>query len=177
MLLKVYRNLVYIHDDHIYAANLYGSVYKEIPEILMPKIKKTGGKPFHIEVFSRISHRGLERIPGFYEKVDRLSESGLNEEELMRILDEARPRGIYDYALRGLERNLFQYLVSAGYVWVVPYRNVYSMEIRRQDGLEIIAIRYRCPFTNRLRIFKTVYNPEIYNLIKELCIRNGNRAC
>ena len=131
----------------------------------------------NIDVFQAITRKPLQLPPGFYDKLDKLTEAELAEDRLTRILEEVKPLGVYDYILRGLDRELFTYLVSRGYVWVIPYDSIRSLEIRMQDNLEIIAIRYMCPFTRTMRVFKTVYDPQVYNLIRELCRRTGNRMC
>lgn len=177
MLLRIYRNLVYIHDKYIYAANLYGSVYRELPSLIMPRLKTRSRKPLNIDVFQAITRKPLQLPPGFYDKLDKFTEAELSEDRLTRIIEEVKPRGVYDYILRGLDRELFTYLLSRGYIWVIPYESIHSLDIRKQDDLEIIAIRYMCPFTRTIRIFKTVYDPKIYNLIRELCRRTGNRMC
>ncbi len=167
LLIKVYRNIIFIHDTFIYASHLFGRIYREIPLIVMPKIKKKEEKkPPEIQVLEwltgyQISSSGRK----FYDEIDVIDRV---EEELNEKLEVIQPKNILEYVLRGLPRSILQKLISLGYIWIIPYNNIVSLSIEKYRDEKIIRIEYNCPITNTRRVFKTIYDPEIYDLIKKL---------
>ncbi len=176
MLVKIYRKVVFIHDNYIYASHLFGSTYRELPNYILPLIRKDKKKePVHIVFLARLSGKNPPRPGDFYEQLEKVSEDEVT--QVNERVREIRPHSVYEYSLRGLPRKLFDYLVRMGYVWVIPYNTIRSIRRVTREGGDVIEISYDCPFTNKLRIFRTVYDAEVYDLIKQLCKNSGNTGC
>ena len=176
MLVRIHRKIVFIHDNFIYASHLFGSTFKELPLYILPLIRKSKRiEPVHVNFFARLSGKNPPRPKSFYEQLEKIGDKEVS--EISEKISEIRPRPIYEYSLRGLPRELFNYLVKTGYIWVIPYRNIKSIRKTVKSGKNIIEIVYKCPFTNQTRIFQTVYDEEVYDLIRLLCRNTGNMRC
>ncbi len=170
MLIRIHRNIVFIHDTYIFASNLLGRVYREIPFLVMPHISKKKRRLPAIETLSWITKYGLGAArEKFYEEMEVIESV---REELRRKLEEIEPRNIFEYIIRGLPRNTLQTLAKLGYIWLIPFKNISSISIEEYKGAKIIRIDYLCPLTNTRRIFKTIYDQEVYDLIKKLYLYN-----
>lgn len=140
---------MFIHDRYIFASLTQVKASQSMIQEFYSSPKDSRGKVFRKKI-------GLEDIP-------------FDDASFKRFLDAVKIPNVYEYALRGLDRDLLVDLVKKGLIWFIPFKNIIKVSRGKSGVMDIIDIIYQCPFTGVTRVFRTVYDADLMERIKQLC--------
>jgi predicted house-cleaning noncanonical NTP pyrophosphatase (MazG superfamily) len=176
LLITSHRRIVFIHDTYIFASILNYSILEKLLAIFInPQTtrKKTieYKPPLDIIVDEEIDEFLRKNL---YEKMGSSIESI---EKIEAFIKNFKLYPSLEYLTRIYPRRTLARLVENDIVWIIPFKNINRISIRKIRGREYIEILYNCPVTGRSKAFHTYYSSETYELIKELCLFNENSNC
>jgi len=149
LLINTYRKIVFIHDDYIFASISHIETTRNIIQEF-----HTSARRSKTELFKK--KLGLEDIPA----------DSVSFENLLKAL---RISNVYEYVLRSFDKEVIVNLIMKNLAWFIPFRNIVKVDRKKLGSTDIIEITYKCPFTGLTRTFRTVYDEEILEKIKQLC--------
>ena len=175
--MKIHRRIVFIHDKYIFASIINHSIIRDLLTYYLSTTRDM-----------RIEYKALDSLAWLstdkelsdllaHDLYERLEMSGSREYRVEELVEYVKTYPSTEYVVRAYPRNILVSLIEKGFAWFIPFRNIRKLAIRRLGGKNYIEIIYTCPFTRGNRVFRTYYDPETYELIKQLCLFNNNRNC
>ena len=113
----------------------------------------------------------------FYERIDRLKKDKTHPLIITEFLRNLKISPRLEYLLRSFNRELVKWLEQNNLLWIIPYKNIIITRIYREKDIDVLEISYYSHLSNMTRFFRMRYDEEIYELINELCLFNGNNRC
>ncbi len=168
---------MFIHDRYIFASILNHSILRDL---LAYTFSSTSSRGAGYRALNALSWLSLDKeflkllSTDFYEKLDMERHRRYSGDEIARYL---KTYPSMEYAVRAYPRTILESLIDREFVWFIPFKNIKRISKRKYEGREYLEIIYTCPITGKNRIFRTYYDPETYEIIKQLCMFNDNRNC
>ncbi|OYT38048.1 MAG: hypothetical protein B6U89_06445 [Desulfurococcales archaeon ex4484_58] len=179
MLIKIYRRIIFIHDKYIFASIYNSSIINDLlTYVTSPKRQKIDYKSSLYTLLEISDDEELIKLlrEEFFDKVKEFR-TGDTLRSIEPILEKIRVPPSVEYMIRTLPRSKLRKLVMRGFVWFIPFTHIFKVTRKTIEDKDVLEIRYLCPITGKTNIFRTLYNDELYELIRQLCIHNGNNRC
>ncbi len=182
MLIKIVRGTIFLHDTYIYACIFSSSIIKEIPYIYSPlSITSKKNRLYTIDILVKIAKEDTELSKfldeKFYERIDRMKKNKVQPTVVTEFLKNIKISPRLEYLFRSFNRELVKWFEQSNLLWIIPYKDIIMIRIYREKGIDVLEISYYSRLSNTNRFFRMKYSAEIYELINELCLFNGNNRC
>jgi len=182
LLMRIIRGTIFLHDTYIFASIFSSSIIKEIPYMYSPlTVTSKKNRLYAIDILLKMAKEDTELSKfldeKFYERIDRLKKNKTHPLIITEFLRNLKISPRLEYLFRSFDRELVKWLEQNNLLWIIPYRNIIATRVYREKDIDVLEISYYSYLSNMTRFFRMRYDREIYELINELCLFNGNNRC
>ncbi|MCD6301523.1 MAG: hypothetical protein J7L82_05575 [Staphylothermus sp.] len=113
----------------------------------------------------------------FYERIDRLKKSEVEPSIVIEFLKNIKISPRLEYLFRSFDRELVKRFEHSNLLWIIPYKDIKMTRVYKERDLDVLEIVYYSHLLSTTRLFRMKHDGEIYELINQLCLFNGNYRC
>jgi len=180
LLIKIHRRMVFIHDKYIFSSILHYSILQDLLVYSM-LIYRSEREQFNalknLAIISGDPSVSEMLKKKFFERIDRSKLDRQRNIDISDVVEKSRLYPSIEYLIRAVPRQFLIQLINDNYVWIIPYADIRRISRKKIGGKDVLEILYKCPITEKYRVFRTVFDNDLYTLIHQLCMFNNNQYC